>query len=135
MLNKFIVQGRLTKEVETKVVANGTMIATVSIAVQRNYSNREGVRESDFFKVSFFGKTAENVQKFFHKGDMILIEGELQLKRYVDQEGNKRSMIAIKGNGFQFCGQASKQKEEPPKEDYPFPVSATLEIGDDDLPF
>ncbi|MDV4829825.1 single-stranded DNA-binding protein, partial [Enterococcus faecium] len=111
MLNKLILQGRLTKDVDLKYTSTGKTFAIVSIAVQRNYKNQEGKYDSDFFDVLFSGKQAETVSNFFHKGDMILVEGELHQKKYTDRDGNQRTGYNINANAFHFT--AGAKREEP----------------------
>ena len=79
MLNRIIVQGRLTSDVKEN--SNGIY---GSIACQRNYKNKEGTRDADFINISAYGKTAEFIKQFFHKGDEVLLEGNLNTFRTKD---------------------------------------------------
>lgn len=144
MLNTVILQGRLTKDVELKQTSTGKEFAVVSMAVQRSYKNHEGNYDTDFFDVLFSGKQAENVAKFFQKGDAILIEGSIQRKHFVDREGKKRTTYNVVANKFHF--NAGAQRQEPqqapqqtnlgvtPQDSYPF-GGTDVDISDDALPF
>ena len=122
MLNKVILQGRLTKDVELRRSSSGVAVGMVLIAVQRSFKNKEGGYDTDFFDVTFWGKTAENVAEFFHKGDAILIEGSIRQNRFTDKNGNKRTTYGIVAEKFRF--NAGAQRVEP--ED---------DLDDEELPF
>lgn len=144
MLNTVILQGRLTKDVELKQTSTGKEFAIVSMAVQRSYKNHEGNYDTDFFDVLFSGKQAENVAKFFQKGDAILIEGSIQQKHFTDREGKKRTTYNIVANKFHF--NAGAQRQEPqqtpqqtnlgvtPQDNFSF-GGTDIDLSDDALPF
>lgn len=111
MLNTVVLQGRLTKDIELKHTSSGKEYAIVCVAVQRSYKNKDGEYETDFFDVFFSGKQAETIEKYFQKGDAILIEGSIQQKRFTDKQGNKRSTYNIVANKFHF--NAGMKREEP----------------------
>lgn len=144
MLNTVILQGRLTKDVELKQTSTGKEFAVVSMAVQRSYKNHEGNYDTDFFDVLFSGKQAENVAKFFHKGEAILIEGSIQQKHFIDREGKKRTTYNVVANKFHFNGGAQRQEPQQapqqtnlgvtPQDGYPF-GGTDVYISDDELPF
>ncbi|MEG0872960.1 MAG: single-stranded DNA-binding protein [Clostridia bacterium] len=87
-MNKFEFLGRLTKEVETRVTTNGTIVATFDIAVNRRYNNEQV--KADFFKITAFGKTGEFCSKYFQKGKQVLVDGRVQNRTWEDQNGAKR---------------------------------------------
>ncbi|WP_181046658.1 single-stranded DNA-binding protein [Enterococcus faecium] len=132
MLNTVILQGKLTKDVELKQTNSGKEFAIVSIAVQRSYKNHEGNYDTDFFDVLFSGKQAENVAKFFHKGEAILIEGSIQQKRFTDKNGNKRTTYNIVANKFHF--NAGAQRQEPKQTNLGVTPQDNF-LSDDALPF
>ncbi|PQC93498.1 single-stranded DNA-binding protein [Enterococcus faecium] len=132
LLNTVILQGKLTKDVELKQTNSGKEFAIVSIAVQRSYKNHEGNYDTDFFDVLFSGKQAENVAKFFHKGEAILIEGSIQQKRFTDKNGNKRTTYNIVANKFHF--NAGAQRQEPKQTNLGVTPQDNF-LSDDALPF
>ena len=128
-MNKFICNARLTKDVEVKVTQNNTKIANISVAVRRNYKNAEGVYESDFFNCVAFGNQAEFLEKYFKKGQEILISGHLQNRSWETESGEKRYATDIVIETVDFIG--SKQtNNELPKE-----VEVKEEDDSDSLPF
>lgn len=87
-MNKVILMGRLTKDPEITSTATGTQIARFDIAVDRRFK-REGDPDADFFNCNAFGKQAEFVDKYLHKGTKIVISGRVQNNNYTDKNGNK----------------------------------------------
>lgn len=84
-MNKVILVGRLTRDPDIKTTANSTM-ATFSVAVDRRYK-QDGQPDADFPRVIAWGKTAEFIEKYFHKGMKIGIEGRIQTGSYTNQSG------------------------------------------------
>lgn len=84
-MNKVILIGRLTRDPEIRATANSTM-ASFSVAVDRRYK-QDGQPDADFPRVIAWGKTAEFIEKYFHKGMKIGIEGRIQTGSYQNQSG------------------------------------------------
>ena len=91
MLNKAILNGRLTKAPELKQTQNGKSVCSFTIAVDRN-RDRE---KTDFIPIVAWGKTAEFVNQWFGKGDLITIVGRIEVRNYEDKNGNKRTATEI----------------------------------------
>lgn len=87
-MNKVILMGRLTKDPEITSATSGSQIARFDIAVDRRFK-REGDPDADFFNCNAFGKQAEFVDKYLHKGTKIVISGRVQNNNYTDKNGNK----------------------------------------------
>lgn len=96
--------GRLTKDPEIRYTQGGAAIASFDIALDEKYKAQSGemIEKVHFFKCSAFGKTAENINKFFSKGARILLQGSLQYESWKAQDGTIRSTVAIKVHGFDF---------------------------------
>lgn len=91
MLNKVIIEGRLTKDPVMEQSYSGTSYCNFSIACERRFANKEdGKHETDFFHLVSWRKTAEFIGRHFKKGDPILIVGRLQTSKYTDKDGNSR---------------------------------------------
>ena len=90
-MNKFQFLGRLTKDPEVRYTANtNSQVTAFSVAVNRRFVSQNGERQTDFFNVSAFGKTAEFCSKYFKKGQQVLVEGRIQNRTWEDQNGQKR---------------------------------------------
>ena len=105
MLNAIFIQGRLVKDVEVKQTQNGKSIAIFCIACQRNYKNSNGDYDTDFVDCTAYGTTCDFVSKYFHKGDMILASGELNLRLYEDKNGTKHKVSVVNVSKVHFTGE------------------------------
>ena len=100
MLNKAILNGRLTKSTELKQTQNGKSVCGFTIAVDRS-RDRE---KTDFIPIVAWGKTAEFVNQWFGKGDLITIVGRIEVRNYEDKSGNKRTATEIIAEEVLFGG-------------------------------
>ena len=130
-MNKVIIIGRNTKDIELKVTPSGTSVAEFSVAVNRTFKNANGERESDFFNCIAFSKLAETISRYVKKGDQVGVEGRLQTRNYTNKEGRKVYITEIIVENVEFL-QTKKQDEQKPVE-YTFEeIDPFLEQG---LPF
>lgn len=123
-MNKVIMIGRTTKEVELKATQSGTSVVEFSLAVKRTFKNANGEYESDFFNCVAYKNTAELIGRYVKKGDMIGIDGKLQTRNYINREGNKVYVTEIIVENVELL-QAKKQDEPKfeeisPEDDIPF---------------
>ena len=100
-MNKTITMGRLVRDPEARS-SSTTSIANFTLAVDRKFKSQSGERETDFINFVAFGKTAENICKYFSKGSKILIEGRLQVRNWEDKDGNRRTSYEIVVTEFDF---------------------------------
>lgn len=106
--NTLVLAGRSTKDVELKTTANGTNIATISLAVNH------GKEEASFFDVVCFGKTAENVAKYVQKGKQVIVSGRLQQRKWKTKEGENRYSVEVIANQVQFVGSSDNTQTTRP---------------------
>lgn len=105
MLNKIILQGRLTGDVELRQTHGGTNVASATLAVQRSRKdNATGAYQTDFVDCVFWGKTAEFAARWFGKGDMAIVTGRLESRDWEDKNGNKRRSWEVQVETLDFCG-------------------------------
>jgi single-strand DNA-binding protein len=113
-LNKVIVIGRLTRDIELKYTPAGTPVASFSIA--NNYSYKSGNEKKEqvsYFDCTAWSKSAEILEQYVKKGHKIAIEGRLTQRSWQDQDGKNRSKIEITVENFQFLeGKSSDSKPE-----------------------
>jgi len=117
-LNKCILQGRLTADPEAKTIGESTQVLNFSIAVDRNFTNKDGEREVDFIDIVAWRSTADFISKYFHKGDQIIVEGSIQVRPWTTQDGEKRRSTEVIADNAYFCG--SKKSSGGDGEDLPF---------------
>ena len=89
MLNRAVLVGRLTKELELKYTQSGTAVASFNLAVNRQFTNQQGEREADFISCVIWRKGAENLANFTRKGSLIGIDGRIQTRNYENQQGQR----------------------------------------------
>ena len=129
-MNIIAIKGRLVRDPSTKTTPNGVTVCNITVAVDRAYSNG-GEKQTDFFDCVFWRQGAEFVNKYFSKGKEIIVQGEMQSRKWQDKDGNNRISWEIQNAHAEFCG--GKSDNSAPAE----PVSdfAALNDSDDTLPF
>ena len=108
MLNKVILMGRLTKSPDTRTTQSGKFVSTFTLAVDRDFDREK----TDFIQCVAWGKTAEFVDKWFQKGQLVAVTGELQSRQYTDKEDNKRTVWEVICQTAHFA--ESKRAEKAP---------------------
>lgn len=135
-MNSIIIKGRLTKDPELRNTNSGIAVCNISVAVDRSYQSKDGEKQSDFFDCVFWKQGAEFVSRYFHKGQEILVSGEMQSRKYTDKDGNNRTAWEIQNCHAEFCGpKANSYSDDAPAaqtEEFT-PVDASTDGGD--LPF
>lgn len=101
MFNLVVLTGRLTADPELKTTQSGVSVTSFCVAVQRQYKSGEDPI-TDFINIVAWRHTAEFVTKYFHKGNMIGIEGSIQTRKYTDKDGNNRTAFEVLANNVQF---------------------------------
>ena len=147
MLNQISVQGRLARDPELRRTNSGKAVTSFTLACDRDFKNQQtGEKEVDFIECVAWGGTAEMVEKYFHKGQMAVATGRLQLRDWTDKNGQKRRTAEILVNNIYFCGskESGTQASSGADSGYsaqayqaPAPVANFAELEDDDaqLPF
>lgn len=134
MLNKIFIMGRLTRDPELRRTQNGTAVTSFTLAVDRDFKNADGTKDTDFIDVVAWRTTAEFVSKYFSKGRMAVVEGRLQLRDWTDNDGNKRKTAEVVADRMYFGDSKQEGKQEDKKQTAP--ADDFCEIEDDgDLPF
>ena len=111
MLNKIFIMGRLTRDPELRRTQNGTAVTSFSLAVDRDFKNADGSKDTDFIYVVAWRATAEFVAKYFTKSRMAVVEGRLQMRDWTDKEGNKRRNAEVLADSIYF-GDSKKDTED-----------------------
>lgn len=104
-MNKIIIKGRLTRDPELRQTGSGVSVCNITVAVDRAYSKED--KQTDFFDCVFWRQGAEFVSKYFAKGREILVEGEMQSRKYQDKEGSNRTAWEVCNAHAEFCGSKS----------------------------
>lgn len=134
MLNHITIMGRITHELELKTTNSGIPVVSFSIAVDRDFSDKEtGERGVDFIDVVAWRHTAEFVSRYFTKGRMAVVSGRLQTRNWTDKDGNKRKSVEIVAENVYF-GDSKRNDSEPSAPSAPSDF-APIAGEDEGLPF
>lgn len=134
-MNSVILIGRLTRDPELRFTpSTGKAVANFSIAVDREFSKEKA---TDFFRVTVWGKPAENVAQYLKKGSQVAVKGSIQNNSYEDQSGQKKTNTVIVAERVEFLSKVessgSGSKGDFGGNDFDF--SEFQSIEDDDIPF
>ena len=145
MYNRAILMGRICNELEVKTTPSGANVLSFRIAVDRSYQVKGEERKSDFFNVVAWRVHADFISKFFAKGRMILVEGELQTRQYTDKNGSNQTVVELIVDNARFTGESKQNSEQiasaPPSPPAPQPVAKNTNVRmettatDDEYPF
>ena len=150
MINRVILVGRLTKDPDLRYTPNGVPVSTFTLAVNRNFSNQQGERETDFINCVTWRTQAENVANYLKKGNLAGVDGRIQTRNYENQEGKRVYVTEVLAESVQFLepkGSRSGGGDQGNQgnrgggnytkiDDDPFSKNGqTIDISDDDLPF
>ncbi len=142
MYNKIILMGRIANDLELKTTPNGVSVCSFRIAVDRRYQVKGEEKQTDFFNITAWRQQAEFVTKYFAKGRMILVEGELNTRSYTDKNGNPATWYEVVADRIDFTG--GKKDNVPAPSAPPFSPAPPAQTGsaattpvddDDDYPF
>lgn len=112
-MNKIILLGRLTRDPEIRYTQTGACVAQFTVAVDRPFKNQVGEKETDFIPCVVWGKTAEVVGNYVHKGQRLLVEGRLQIRSYDAKDGSKRWVTEVIVNHGEFIERKEQQPAAP----------------------
>ena len=117
-MNKILLVGRLTRDPEVRTMPNGNAVANFSIAVNRNFKNKDGNVEADFINIVVFGRQVESIQKYVFKGSQVGIEGRIQTRSYDAQDGSKRYVTEVVADNVEFLGSRNQSEGSSPVNAY-----------------
>lgn len=103
-MNKVILVGRLTKDIEVRYTQTGKAVARFILAVNRRVSKDKEKQQADFIPIIIWNKLAEVCSKYLTKGSQILVEGHLQIRDYVAQDGKKHYIAEVIAQELEFMG-------------------------------
>lgn len=135
MLNKTILQGRLTKDPELRTTQSGISTASFTLAVERSFKGQNGEKQTDFINTVAWRNTADFVAKYFHKGDMAIISGSLQTRTWDDAEGKRHYATEVIADEVHFCGGKKEGTQEQGSSSDNAPAGFTPVEDTSDLPY
>lgn len=135
-INSVVLVGRLTKDPELTYLPSGIALAKFTLAVNRQFANKQGEREADFLQIIVFNKPAENTGKYLKKGSLAGIEGRIQSRSY-EQDGKRRYVTEIVASSVQFLEpkRSNNQNNDHNAPNYGNYDGTPVDVQDDDIPF
>lgn len=149
MLNRVILMGRITQELELKTTQSGISVLSFTVAVDRSFVRQGEERQTDFIDCVAWRQQAEFINRYFGKGRMICVEGTLQKRSYDDRNGNKRWVTEVVVDNVSFTGEPkqsgagdyqssyrdrandyAQKQQAPAKPAYSEPQDKPISIGD-----
>lgn len=138
-INNVVLVGRLARDPELRKTPSNLSVATFTIAVDDGYGKQGGTSTTSFIPCQAWSNTAENVQKFCHKGSLIGVSGRLSQRSYAAKDGTKRTVFEVICNQVQFLetkkAQGISDIEEEDNENKDDQPVEGIDSSDDDLPF
>lgn len=148
-LNRVVLVGRLTKDVDLRYTPDGNAVANFTIAANRPFKNQQGKQEADFINCVTWRKQAENLANYQKKGNMIGVDGRIQTRSFEGQDGKMVYITEVLAENIQFLeprnsqgnapAQNNQQTQQTPQQNYgqsPNPIAQQgAPIDDSDLPF
>ena len=143
MVNRVVLVGRLTKDPELRKTNSDISVATFTIAVDNAVKEQDGTRGSLFLDCRVYRDQADNVAKYTRKGSKVAVDGSLNQRNFVRQDGSKGKVIEVYVDSVTFLdpnpNRESNSIETPRFDDSPAPISGSnldsIDLPDDDLPF
>lgn len=133
-MNNVVLVGRLTRDPELRyIVGTNTPVAQFAIAVDREFTGKDGKKEVDFIDIQVWNKIAENCSNYLGKGSLVAIQGSIRIDTYQNQAGENRKSFRINANRVRFLsksGQAGGQFDPSVLDPNGFQA-----IDSDDVPF
>ena len=134
MLNKIVVMGRLVRDPSLKETQSGAKVTSFTIACERDFQQGEE-KQTDFISCVAWRQTAEFVNSYFHKGNLILVQGSLQSRKWQDKDGKNRTEWEVIADRCYFTGEKNGSAQTGAPE-APAAQTWTEEAGDESgLPF
>jgi single-strand DNA-binding protein len=147
--NKITIIGNLGRDPELRYTPQGNAVCDFSVAVNERKRDKAGEWQdiTTWFKVTFWGKQAENASKYLTKGRQVYVEGRFHIEEWTDRDGNNRFTPAIQGTEIQFLGEGRSESHETtntsdssytPSANNTFADDSTTTAtttNDDDIPF
>lgn len=152
MINRVVLAGRPTRDLKLKKTNSGTSVCSFTLAVGRNFKNKNGEREADFINCIAWNKTADVMNQYVKRGSAIGVDGRIQTRSYDNKEGQRVYVTEVIVENFSFLGGSdqgnqvnnsnqsfnqSNKKFNPNGTVDPFKSNGggAIDVTDDDLPF
>lgn len=141
MMNRVVLVGRLTKDVDLRYTPNGVAVANFTLACNRPFKNQSGEQEAGFINVQVWRKPAENAANYLKKGSLAGVDGRIQTRNFEGSDGKRVYVTEVVADSVQFLepkkdNQQNNQSNNQSQERDPFANDGQpIDLKDSDLPF
>ncbi|MCR1985011.1 single-stranded DNA-binding protein [Blautia coccoides] len=112
-MNVAALTGRMTRDPELRRTAQGDAVTSFTIAVDRDYTGKNGQKEADFINCVIWRKPAENVEKYCSKGSLVSVEGKIHTRHYDNAQGQRVNVVEVVCSNVQFLETKSAREKRP----------------------
>lgn len=112
MINRAVLVGRMTRDPELRRTAKGDPVTSFTLAVNRNFTSKDGQQQADFINCLIWNKSAENVERYCSKGSLVGVEGRIQTRSYDNVQGQKVFVVEVFCDSVQFLD--TRQQDQAP---------------------
>ena len=131
--NRVTILGNLGRDPEVRYSQGGMAICKLSVAVTEKVKDGDAWKDAtEWFRVTVFGKQAENAAQYLQKGRSVLVEGRLKTEKYKDKDGVEKTSVELVANSVVFVGGGGDDKGGGGKSK---PAAPSAPVDDSDLPF
>ena len=137
-MNNAVLVGRLTKDPELRYIPeSGTAVATFTLAVNRDFTKKDGTREADFVPIEVMGKAAEFCANYLTKGRLVACNGQIRVENYKDKNGDWKNFTKVNCLKVDALDSKKDNTGAPSGADGPAfePEGGYPAVDDDDIPF
>lgn len=134
MLNRVVLIGRLTKDPELRYTPTGVAVTNFTLAIDRNYKNAQGERETDFIPCVVYRQLAEFTANYLSKGKMAAADGRIQVRSYTAQDGQKRWVTEVVADNVHLLSPKDHGGQEMDDSSAPSSLGHEVKLNDD-IPF
>ena len=138
-MNTWVGIGNIVRDIDLRETQSGVAFTNFSIAINRP-PRQNGETETDYINIVSYGKQAENLAKYTHKGSKVAVQGRIQVRSYPNAEGKNVYVTEVLANNIQFLDSKSSNTEQKPKQTVQDPFEAMgqqidREISEKDMPW
>lgn len=146
--NKIIIVGNLGRDPELRYTPQGSAVCNFSMATNEKRRDKSGELQdiTTWFRITLWGRQAENASKYLNKGSSVYIEGRLKLDEWVDRDGNQRQTLDVTATDMQFISGGARTDEMGEVQNSNIQKASNVdqqgksenfqdEVSDDDIPF
>ena len=135
MINRVVLVGRMTRDPELRRTPQGDAVTSFTLAVNRNFTSRDGQQQADFINCVVWRKSAENVERYCSKGSLVGVEGRLRSRSYDNAQGQKVYVVEVVCDSVQFletkAAREKAQQQQPQVEQDNFYDMKTVDLEKD----